>query len=148
MRELQLASPACLKSIFLKISDPLIFIPLPWPRQGCDFQYARNLARRGRRRVPALFAAASDDVRLGAQRYERVRSAHVHLVALLPRIDRLIAELTDKDASTTGGVQEDSCDALVAILTRVCAMVSTPALFGWKTPFVVSLSQVTTSVCV
>ncbi|EQC37674.1 hypothetical protein SDRG_04704 [Saprolegnia diclina VS20] len=82
--------------------------------------------RATRRRSNAAVALAD----LDAQAYDAVALTMLDIVASLSASSQLrsivplIAELTDKAASTTGGVQEANLDVLVAILTRVGAKVS------------------------
>ncbi|KDO30185.1 hypothetical protein SPRG_22144 [Saprolegnia parasitica CBS 223.65] len=134
----QLASPACLKSVLIKITGPLIRIAgdrFPGHVKAAILSTLEILLVKGgvalKPFLPQLqttFVKALNDTSASVRACGG--SALVHLVALSPRIDPLIAELTDKVASTTGGVQEANLDALVAILTRVGAKVSASAVLA------------------
>ncbi|OQR88225.1 translational activator GCN1 [Achlya hypogyna] len=131
-----LASPACLKGVLIKITGPLIRIAgdrFPGHVKAAILATLEVLLRQGGVALkPFLPQLQTTFVKALSDASAAVRgaggSALGHLVALAPRLDPLVAELTDKLATTTGGVQEANLAALLSVLERAGAKLSPTAV--------------------
>ncbi|KAJ0409318.1 hypothetical protein ATCC90586_000555 [Pythium insidiosum] len=130
----QLSSGAALRPYLIKLTGPLIRIAgdrFPGHVKAAILETLEIILQKGgvalKPFLPQLqttFVKALNDTASEVRR--RGTSALSKLVALSPRIDPLVAELTEKLATTSGGIREANIDALVSILQRVGDKIAAP----------------------
>ncbi|GLD92999.1 hypothetical protein PINS_up001591 [Pythium insidiosum] len=134
----QLSSSAALRPYLIKLTGPLIRIAgdrFPGHVKAAILETLEIILQKGgvalKPFLPQLqttFVKALNDTASEVRR--RGTSALSKLVALSPRIDPLVAELTEKLATTSGGIREANLDALVSILQRVGDKIAAPVRAG------------------
>lgn len=128
----QLSAPAVLRPYLIKLTGPLIRIAgdrFPGHVKAAILHTLEIILDKGgvalKPFLPQLqttFVKALNDTASEVRAHGA--SALSKLVTLSPRLDPLIAELTDKVSTTSGGIREANLDALASILQRVGDKVS------------------------
>ncbi|KAF0720449.1 Aste57867_293 [Aphanomyces stellatus] len=131
-----LANAACLKSVLIKITGPLIRIAgdrFPSHVKSAILSTLEILLVKGNvalkpflPQLQTTFVKALHDAS-GAVR-SRGATALVELVKLSPRVDPLVSELADRLSTSTTGIKEANLDAIIAILSAAGSKISQPVL--------------------
>ncbi|TMW63265.1 hypothetical protein Poli38472_002206 [Pythium oligandrum] len=145
----QLSSAAALRPYLIKLTGPLIRIAgdrFPGHVKAAILETLEIILEKGgvalKPFLPQLqttFVKALNDTASEVRR--RGTSALGKLVALSPRIDPLVAELTEKLSTTSGGIREANLDALASIIQTVGDKVSSAVRTSLEDALVVLLED-------
>lgn len=149
-----LSSTASLRPYLIKLTGPLIRIAgdrFPGHVKAAILQTLEIILGKGgvalKPFLPQLqttFVKALNDT--AAEVRTHGTSALTKLVSLSPRVDPLIAELTEKLKTTTGGIREANLDAITSVVQQVGDKISAAAKTGLEEALVELLESTEDSV--